>query len=108
MAIIKYDGANSIVSVDGGNAVRADLTGGKLNIKSPIFKGDTITGSYMSKHPNPRGVDINKVMADLEATKADLVGVRSLTNASAAFSREMNELSAIYPQLQRDLRNMTA
>ncbi|MBP6910274.1 hypothetical protein KBC03_01610 [Patescibacteria group bacterium] len=106
VTLIKFAGKDSIVSIDGAAPVRANLTGGKLNVKDPAFRGDKITGSYLAKHKNPRGVDVNAMMVDLQTAKRDLVNVKALSATFEAFGPQMNDIAKIYPQMQRDLRNL--
>lgn len=105
MVLIEVNGKDSYVRI-GNQTVKADLSNGKLNIKDPLFKGETITGSCVVKHPNARGVDVNKMMGDLKAVKSDVVNVQSLMTTFEAFGPQMSDLAKIYPQMQRDLRNL--
>ena len=43
ITLLKFDGKNSLVSIDGARAVKADLSGGRLHMTDPILNGDKIT-----------------------------------------------------------------
>ncbi len=62
ITLLKFNGKNSLVSIDGGRPVKANLAGGKLHITDPIFKGETITGSFLAKHPNVSGKNITAMV----------------------------------------------
>lgn len=46
------------------------------------------------------------MMSDLESVKIDMRNVKSLSASFETFGTEMRELSAIYPQLKRDIKNL--
>lgn len=79
-----------------------------MQITDPVFRGEKITGAYVSKHPKAGGKDINVLMKDLEVTKTDLSNIRALSRSLETFNTSVNDLHAIYPILKNDLKGIAA
>lgn len=107
LTLLRSKGADSMVMIEGqSRPVKVDLSGGKLTINDPALKGEKIKKAFVAKHPK-NGKDINAMVKELEDVKLNIRELNSVSKSFENFGAEMGELSAVYPQLQRDMRNLS-